>query len=145
MTPAGFPSAQAAEAAFYTAFENADYEAMMDVWSAHDDIECIHPLGERLMGRKAIGNSWFRMFSGGKRMQFKPSHAKRFQSEQLAIHIVYENISIAGRQQPPVVATNIYRLDGRGWHMILHHASPVSEIGKAAGRETADTAAPVVH
>ena len=107
MTLSGYPSAQAAETAFYAAFENADYEAMMEVWSPDDDIECIHPLGERLMGAEAIGNSWLRMFSGGGRMRFRPDHIKRFQSDELVIHVLYEHISIAGRPQPPVIAPPI--------------------------------------
>jgi ketosteroid isomerase-like protein len=145
MTPAGFPSAEAAETAFYAAFENADYVAMMAVWSPDVDIECIHPLGERLMGPEAVSNSWRRMLSGGKRMQFRLAHTKRFQADQLAIHVLYENITIAGRQQPPVIATNIYRFNGRGWHMILHHASPATEIGKAVDMENTATTGPVVH
>ena len=145
MTTAGFPSAQAAEQAFYAAFENADYPAMMAVWSPDADIECIHPLGERLMGPQAVGNSWRRLLSGGKRMQFRLAHIKRFETERLAIHILYENITIANKQQPPVIATNIYRFNGNGWYMIFHHASPATEIGKTS--DPADTAAtgPVVH
>ena len=54
MSLSGFPSAQAAETAFYAAFENSDYAAMMAVWSREADIECIHPLGERLMGPEAV-------------------------------------------------------------------------------------------
>jgi ketosteroid isomerase-like protein len=145
MTPAGFPSAQAAETAFYAAFENADYVAMAAVWSPDDDIECIHPLGERLMGPKAVGNSWRRMFSGGKRMKFRLAHTKCFQTEQLAIHILYENITIAGKQQPPLIATNIYRFNGHGWHMIHHHASPATDIGKTDDMENTVTTGPVVH
>jgi ketosteroid isomerase-like protein len=145
MTIAEFPSAQAVETAFYAAFENADYAAMMAVWSPDADIECIHPLGERLMGPEAVGNSWRRLLSGGKRMQFRLAHTKRFQTDRLAIHILYENITIADTQQPPVIATNVYRFNGRGWHMILHHASPATDIGKAAGIENTVTSAPVVH
>jgi SnoaL-like domain len=140
-----FTSPQAAETAFYAAFENADHVEMMAVWSPDADIECIHPLGERLMGPKAVGNDWLRMLSGGKRMQFRLAHIKRFQTEQLAVHILYENITIAGKQQPPVVATNVYRFNGRGWHMILHHASPATNIGKSAVVENTAKAGPVVH
>jgi ketosteroid isomerase-like protein len=145
MILAGFPSAQAAEKAFYAAFENADFAAMMAVWSPDADIECIHPLGERLMGPEAVGRSWRRMLSGGKRMQFRLAHTKRFQTDRLAIHILYENITIAGKQQPPVIATNIYRFNGEGWHMILHHASPATEIGKTTDTEDTVTSGPVVH
>jgi len=140
-----FPNAQTAEIAFYAAFENADHVEMMAVWSPDADIECIHPLGERLMGPKAIGDDWRRMLSGGKRMQFRLAHIKRYQTDQLAVHVLYENITISGKQQPPVIATNVYRFNGRGWHMILHHASPATGIGKAADVENTAKAGPVVH
>ena len=78
-------------------------------------------------------------------MQFRLAHTKRFQADQLAIHVLYENITIGGRQQPPVIATNIYRFNGRGWRMILHHASPATEIGKAVDMENTATTGPVVH
>jgi ketosteroid isomerase-like protein len=145
MTPAGFPSAQAAETAFYAAFESADYAAMTAVWSPDDDIECIHPLGERIMGPKAVGNSWRRMLSGGKRMKFRLAHTRRIQTDQLAVHILYENITIAGKQQPPLIATNIYRFNGHGWHMILHHASPATDIGKTDDMENTGATGPIVH
>jgi hypothetical protein len=85
------------------------------------------------------------MLSGGKRMQFRLAHIKCFQTEQLAVHILYENITIAGKQQPPVIATNVYRFNGSGWHMILHHASPATNIGKSADVENTAKAGPVVH
>jgi ketosteroid isomerase-like protein len=145
MSLTGFPSAQAAEAAFYEAFENADYPAMMAVWSAETDIECIHPLGDRLMGPEAVAESWRRVLSGGKRMQFRLAHTKRFQTNRLAIHILYENITIAGKQQPPVIATNIYRFNGQGWQMIFHHASPSTRIGKSDSAGDVAMPGPVVH
>lgn len=145
MISSGFPSAQAAETAFYAAFENADYAAMMAVWSPEIDIECIHPLGERLMGQEAVADSWRRMLSGGRRMQFRLAHAKRFQADRLVIHVLYENITIAGKQQPPVIATNIYRFNGEGWHMVFHHASPATEIGRSDASEDVATAGSVVH
>ena len=145
MTFAKFPSAQAAEAAFYTAFENADFTAMMAVWSSDSDIECIHPLGERLMGPEAVAESWHRLLAGRKRMQFRLAHTKRIQADRLAVHILYENITIAGKQQPPVIATNIYRFDGAGWRMILHHASPATGIGKPDNGENPVTSESIVH
>ena len=145
MNFSGFPSAQAAEKAFYTAFENADYAAMMATWSTETDIECIHPLGERLMGPEAVADGWRRVLAGGKRMRFRLAHAKRFQTDRLAIHVLYENITIAGKSQPPVVATNIYRFNGHGWQMILHHASLATGIGRTDSADDTATTASVVH
>ncbi len=126
MDSPAFPTPQDAEAAFYVAFEKADLEAMMAVWSDDEDIVCIHPMGPRLHGYPAVRQGWQRLFAGDGRMRFQLSAAQRFQSPLLAVHVVQENILLGGnpKPQPPLVATNIYQLTGRGWRMILHHASP---------------------
>jgi ketosteroid isomerase-like protein len=48
----------------------------------------------------------------------------------LAMHVVHEQLAVRGEddQQPPVVATNIYRQTPAGWRMILHHASPTPTV-----------------
>jgi ketosteroid isomerase-like protein len=139
MTGPVFSSAQEAEAAFYAAFENADHEAMMGVWSQDEDIECIHPLGDRLVGITAVSESWRQILSRVKRMQFQLRQSNRYQNSQLAIHSLYENISIDGKSQLPVVAINIYRFNGTGWHMILHHASPATRINDKPGNQGASS------
>ena len=47
-------SAEQAEAAFYRAFEKADLGAMMAVWAEDEEILCIHPGGQRLIGMDAV-------------------------------------------------------------------------------------------
>jgi len=140
MTEPVFASAQEAEAAFYAAFENADHEAMMAVWSQEDDIECIHPLSDRLVGLAAVSESWRQILSRGKRMHFQLRQSNFYQNGQLAIHSLYENISIGGKSQPPVVAVNIYRFNGTGWQMILHHASPATRINSETDKQDNDGA-----
>jgi ketosteroid isomerase-like protein len=137
MESTGFASVDEAEAAFYSAFENADFKAMMQVWSQDEDIECIHPLGDRLVGVAAISESWRQLLSRGKRMQFQLRQSNHFQNGHLAIHSLYEDISIDGKSQPPVVAVNIYRFNGNGWHMILHHASPATRIERKPDKRDA--------
>ena len=140
-----FPSADAAETAFYEAFEQNDVEAMMDVWCMHEDIECIHPLGERLMGVEAVSGSWRSILSGSRQLTFRLTHARRFENDSLAIHVVYENIAVDGRPQPPVVATNVYRFNGSSWHMVLHHASPATDIAAKDEAETGQTGDSTIH
>jgi ketosteroid isomerase-like protein len=66
-----FHSAEAAEAAFYQAFEQGDAGAMMHVWSPEEDIECVHPLGKRLMGVAAVADSWHSILSGSRQLTFR--------------------------------------------------------------------------
>ena len=69
-----------------------------------EDIECIHPLGDRLMGVTAVTDSWQSILSGSRQLRFRINHARRFHTDRIAIHVVSEHIAIDGRQQPPVIA-----------------------------------------
>jgi ketosteroid isomerase-like protein len=145
MMQTAFQSAEAAETAFYEAFEHNDADAMMNVWCTDEDIECIHPLGDRLMGVTAVTDSWQSILSGSRQLRFRIKHARRFHTDRIAIHVVYEHIAIDGRQQPPVIATNVYRFNGSSWHMVLHHASPATDIGKENETEEKTAGGAVLH
>jgi ketosteroid isomerase-like protein len=126
MTETRFPTPEAAEAAFYEAFERRDLEAMMAVWAEDEQIECIHPMGPRLRGVARVRDSWRRIFADALPMKFLLSDATYSQGNLLAIHVLHEHIRTSRHQEdhPPVIATNIYQCTAAGWRMILHHASP---------------------
>ena len=46
------------EAAFYDALNRADVEALMALWADDEEIVCVHPGGARLIGHRAIRESW---------------------------------------------------------------------------------------
>ncbi len=118
-----------AEAAFYSAFESGDLEAMMAVWSDDSDIVCIHPHGPRLQGYQAIRDGWQQILEHAPRLRFNISEINTISSGELAIHFVSENIHVSGVANPrfSVMATNAYRRTADGWRIILHHASPAAE------------------
>jgi ketosteroid isomerase-like protein len=120
-------SAQAAEAAFYTAFQRADVDAMMEVWAEDDAVFCVHPGGGRLSGVAAVRVAWRSIFSGGPRLHFELDELQRLTLPTVAVHTLYERISVRGEGGPPhlVMATNIYLLTVSGWRMLGHHASPL--------------------
>lgn len=126
MTDTRFTTPEAAEAAFYEAFERRDLDAMMAVWADDERIECIHPMGPRLRGIARVRASWQRIFADALPMEFELSDAHYSQGDLLAIHVLHENIRTSRHQEkhPPVIATNIYQHTAAGWRMILHHASP---------------------
>ncbi|MDH3712411.1 MAG: nuclear transport factor 2 family protein [Gammaproteobacteria bacterium] len=119
-----FATPQAAEAAFYDAFQRRDLAAMMEVWADDDRVVCIHPGSERLEGRAQVEHSWQQVFSGEHRLRCELSDEQYTQDALLSIHVVRENISVNGEYQGAVLATNIYQLMEGSWHMIVHHASP---------------------
>ena len=125
MSDTQYETPQAAEAAFYAAFIKRDVNAMMEVWAADDSISCIHPLGQILVGRAAIRESWETIFRNSPEMQIVINGRSRGQDGAFAIHVVEEHIR-ASNEPPgaPMQATNVYRLTDTGWRMVLHHASP---------------------
>ncbi|MBK8179419.1 MAG: nuclear transport factor 2 family protein [Planctomycetes bacterium] len=120
---------------FYRAFERLDLEAMHAVWLDDDSVQCVHPAGERLVGRERVLGSWAAIF--------RATESIAFELEDLTIEIVgdlawvsaVERIragpgasarSVDPRPAGEAVATNLFvRRDG-AWKLVLHHASPVA-------------------
>ena len=138
MSERHFATAEAAEKAFYRAFEAADQGAMMAVWAADDNIACVHPGGELLQGRRVVEEGWRRILQHPGRMQFQVQPQSRSDGSDLAVHVVHEYITVEGESgpRPAVVVTNVYRRTDAGWRMVLHHASPMLRGGQEAGERT---------
>lgn len=138
-----FPSPQDAEAAFYEAFERADLSAMMAVWAEDEDIVCIHPGGPRLVGLDQIREGWRRIFANGPPLRFQISGQQVLRGTLLSVHSVHENVTVRTERtaRPPIIATNVYLLTDRGWRMVVHHASPATNLPEPAN----ERAATVLH
>lgn len=121
-----FATPEDAETAFYEALENADLDAMMEVWADDEDVVCIHPAGPRLSGLNRVRDSWRQIFDGGRGLRFHLTGQQYLRGVRVAIHSLHENILVAGEPRPrgPIIATNVYIETERGWRMIVHHASP---------------------
>lgn len=126
MKKAHYANAQEAEAAFYDAFGKSDLEAMMAVWADDDEIYCVHPGGQRIAGVENVRESWRRFFNNGQTLSFQLRARHEIHGMMIAIHSVYEQISVAGQgaSRTPMLATNIYLRTDHGWRMVAHHASP---------------------
>lgn len=128
-----FTTPQDAEAAFYDAFIRRDLDAMMEVWADDDDIYCVHPGGARLSGVEHIRESWRKLFSNNQELHFSLREQQLIHTMMLAVHSVYEHISIVGqsRTQQPMIATNVYQRTEHGWRMVAHHAAAAPVSAKA--------------
>ena len=125
-----YPTAQDAENAFYEALERGDVEAMMEVWAEDEEIVCVHPGGERLVGYEAVRSSWAQIAASGQKLKIHLSDQSVMTGMMLAVHSLHEHVSAEDDQRRsavPVAATNVYQRTGNGWRMIVHHASPVPE------------------
>lgn len=119
-----FSTSNQAEEEFYSAFQQADIEKMMLVWSKQQSVTCIHPGGPRLEGIEVIRESWIDIFEHEQDIEFEIKHKNIILEQDIAIHHVIEAISVSGKLQSELIATNIYHRTAEGWHLILHHASP---------------------
>lgn len=131
-----FSTPEAAEAAFYAAFEARSLDAMMAVWASDDSIACIHPLAAPLNGRTAVAAGWHSMFeaAGQFRVQVETVHDMRAASEVIRIVREYLVIGQETEPRPPILATNVFRKEADGWRMVLHHASPLQVGGTPPAR-----------
>lgn len=130
MSDTVFTTPADAEAAFYDALARADLEAMMSVWSADDEVVCVHPNGPRIIGLAAVRELWRQIFASGMRLSVRTSHAVVSETLVLVVHNVLEEVAEAGSEPggPPIVATNVYARGGKGWRMVMHHASPTPNL-----------------
>ena len=131
-----YPTPEAAESAFYAAFEARTLDAMMAVWADDDGIACVHPLTAPLNGRVAVAAGWRSMFeaAGQFRVQIELAHAMRAPGQVIRIVREYLVIGEETEPRPPILATNVYRKDADGWRMVLHHASPLQVGGTPPAR-----------
>ncbi len=131
-----FSTPEAAEAAFYAAFEARSLDAMMAVWSEDDRIACVHPLSAPLNGRAAVAAGWRSMFeaAGKFRVQVDPAHEMREAGQVIRIVREYLIIGQETEPRPPILATNVYHREDGGWRMVLHHASPLQVGGTPPAR-----------
>ena len=121
-----FATADDLEEAYYRAFEAADIEAMLALWTNAPDAVCIHPEGRVLRGPEAVAASWRMLFRDGPGLRFARRTVNRADTADLVVHTLLEEVSVAGEPQPrgTVLATNVYRRTAAGWEMLMHHASP---------------------
>ena len=147
MSDTRFATPEDAEAAFYDAFQRHDLEAMMRVWADEETIVCIHPMGPRLGGRRAIAESWREIFEAGSSMRFELTELERSRDETIAVHCLRENIvhGAGFAQRAQVLATNVYKMTAAGWRMIVHHASPGNVETETGGTDSHDRDSPTLH
>ena len=141
MKKALYASSQEAETAFYDAFSRNDLEAMMAVWADDDEVYCVHPGAPRISGVEHVRESWRRVFNSGQTLSFQLRARHEIHGMMIAIHSVYEQISIAGQgpARNPMLATNIYLRTDHGWRMVAHHSSPAPAAPAAAAAPETET------
>lgn len=137
-----FSTPDEVESAFYEALEQGDVELLMQVWAEDEDVVCIHPGGDRLVGVHAVRAAWQEIFSNSA-IPVHPMRRHIVQGMMNAVHTLIEQVTVATREGPRTVnfyATNIYHKGPSGWRMVLHHSSQApDDAGDTYGLEASDT------
>lgn len=122
----GPDTAEEAESAFYSAFQNGDLNAMAAIWANSDSVVCVHPHAPQLTGYEQVMQSWRDILSNTDGFRISVEMLHQHSDGQLAVRFVNETlIDENSRAQPvTILATNAYRKTDAGWRMVLHHASP---------------------
>jgi len=122
---------QAANTAFYAAFEARDLDAMSRAWEHSDRIVCTHPGWASLRGWGQVAASFFALFQNSQHLQFILTKESAEVVGGVAWVTVDENI-LEGPNATTVAALNVFVLDNAGdWVLVAHHASPVSDQSEA--------------
>ena len=120
----------AANEEFYAAFEALDIDRMAACWLQSDEVRCIHPGWDVVVGWPQVSRSWMAIFANSGYIQFFLTDVRVNTDRDAAWVTCAENILSGGEareemQDAKVLATNVYRRVGGRWLMVLHHASPV--------------------
>jgi uncharacterized protein (TIGR02246 family) len=114
------------EQQFYEALQRADIEQFMAVWADDEEISCVHPGGQRLIGAGAIRAAFEALLSNGS-IDLRPERVRRLLTHTCAVHSLVEQIRIQtaeGVQAAWIIVTNVYVKGAQGWRLVAHHASP---------------------
>ncbi len=132
----------ATHAAFYSAFERSDFDAMEAVWADDEGVVCVHPGAEPIRGRAAVMRSWLALMAGAPYIQFFLTDVQASVTGDLASVTCTENVLSAGADTPigvfaggSAAATNVLRYTAQGWRLWIHHASPVLSSTDATQEE----------
>ncbi|MCL4184929.1 MAG: SgcJ/EcaC family oxidoreductase [Burkholderiaceae bacterium] len=131
-------TADAVEEAFYDAMQRADLEAMMALWADDEEVVCIHPGHQRLIGLEAIRASWAAIFGNGG-VDVRLAEVRVHTGAMVAVHNVIEQVIVEGRGGREVVAcvaTNVYVKHASGWRILVHHSGMASTEAPAMASGT---------
>jgi ketosteroid isomerase-like protein len=128
---------EAANAAFYAAFEAADLDGMRELWLDDPETMCVHPGALPVRGTGAIHRSWALIMANTPYIQFFLTDVETSIVRDVASVACTENVLTGDDSTGPdafggakAVATNVFVRTDAGWRLWIHHASPVMSGGQ---------------
>jgi ketosteroid isomerase-like protein len=116
--------ALASNEAFYRAFNQRDMDLMSALWADTDEVTCIHPGWNALVGRERVLDSWRAILGNPGQSRIVTGGATVTFHDDVAIVLCRE--LVAGS---PLIATNVFVRESEGWKLVHHQSGPVASGG----------------
>lgn len=111
----------AANEAFYRVFAAKDYAAMDALWARNAPVATVHPLGELVLGREWVMETWELIFADPNQPRVVMGDARAAMMGTDAAYVTCREFAAGGA----LVSTNFYVREGGEWRLTHHHSSPV--------------------
>ncbi len=111
----------AANDAFYRVFAAKDLAAMDELWAQRVACATVHPLGELVLGREWVMETWELIFQDPNqpRVVMGDPHVAMQSSE--SAYVTCREFASGNA----LVSTNFFVLEDGAWHITHHHSSPI--------------------
>jgi ketosteroid isomerase-like protein len=113
---------------YYKAFENFDLDTMSQIWSNTDDVVCIHPGWDILIGWEKVREGWKKIFMEETLLKFTIRNPNTIILDDIGIVSCVEEIFISSRDtisQTFIATTNLFKATEQGIKLFYHHSSPI--------------------
>lgn len=113
---------------YYKAFENFDLELMSQVWANTNDVVCIHPGWEILIGWEKVREGWNKIFMDDSFLKFTIRNTNTIILDNIGIVSCIEEIFVSAKDtisQTFIATTNLFKETQDGLKLFYHHSSPV--------------------
>lgn len=113
---------------YYRAFENFDLQLMSQIWANTDDVVCIHPGWDILIGWEKVREGWSKIFMDEAFLKFTLRNTNTIILNDIGIVSCIEEIFVSSQDtisQTFVATTNLFKETEDGLKLFYHHSSPV--------------------
>lgn len=111
----------AANDAFYRAFALKDYAGMDALWARSVPVASVHPLGEIVLGRDWVMETWGLIFKDPNQPRVVMGDAYAWMLGADAAYVTCREFAAGGA----LVSTNLYVREEGEWRIAHHHSSPM--------------------
>lgn len=113
---------------YYKAFENFDLQLMSQVWANTNDVVCIHPGWDILVGWEKVREGWSKIFMDDSFLKFTIRNTNTIILNNIGIVSCIEEIFVSSKDtisQTFIATTNLFKETEEGIKLFYHHSSPV--------------------